>query len=417
MTLLNLPRPETLRNIFHKSTAIPVVLGSKINGLGIVRSFAVKGILSICVDSYRGLTFYSKYSYGILCPNPVNRTQRFIDFLAVLGRRLPSPGVLFPTNDEWMIPISKHEEMLSKWYRYSISSWHVIKRACDKQSLYDVASRAHIPIPKTLFFGSTEEVRHLAQRISFPAIMKPAVTVGFLERLQSRGRVLPIHSWSDLEQWIDRIEQAGLSQISGVLQEIIPGGPENLFTFTAYSNRSGRVIAHSTGHKIRQYPPEAGTICSGRLERNQKVIELGTKLINTLKVYGISNTEFKRDVRTGDFFLVEINPRAGKWTYSATSAGLNLPYLAYRGALGNDVASIKEGRYGKVWLSYEDLFLALIGYRMMGFPKYSMTFNAWQKSVKGTKVWAVLDRKDPLPLFAGLTYSAYQIVKRMWKNA
>src|SRR5690606_16075463 len=116
--------------------------------------------------------------------------------------------------------------------------------------------------------------------------------------------------------------------------------------------------------KIRQFPPDAGTIVSGKVTDEPILFELGQRLIRSLGFHGIANTEFKRDQRDGTFKLIEINPRPGMWNWSAFSAGINLPALAYHEALGEKLGFIGGTRKELIWLrTWSDLANCLFFYR------------------------------------------------------
>lgn len=378
---------------------IPVILGGFVNGLGLIRSFGYKKIPTILLDRKKTFSFYSKYTTGYICPDPEHEEQAFIEYLLKLGRGLPKKGVLFATNDIWLIPISKHRNELSQFFYFPMAEWDVIEKCWNKKFLYPIAESNGIPIPKTFFLDSIGELDSVADQMTYPCILKPSITIGFLEKLKANGRALVINDKNELIFWKERIIQADLGKVPLILQEQIEGPPSGLFTITSYANKSSDIVAYSIGHKIRQYPPDAGTITSGRLHDDPQIYELGKKLIKSLNYYGISNIEFKKDEKKNDYKLIEINPRPGMWNYSALMSGINLPYLAYCDLLQKDECSqdstlVKNG----TWIFLPSDFLyALYWNRRKGYHEYSLTLKQWFNSLKGRKIFAVESIDDPLP--------------------
>ena len=158
-------------------------------------------------------------------------------------------------------------------------------------------------------------------------------------------------------------------------------------------------ISYSTGHKIRQNPPDAGTIVSGRVTPEPELFQLGKKLIKAAGYYGISNTEFKKDPRDGNFKLIEINPRPGMWNYSVMASGINLPYIAYEEVHGRTVSPVGSTEQELIWiLGVMDFYLSLFGYKKKGFSEYSINLWQWLRTIRGAKrVEAVFKLSDPLP--------------------
>ena len=383
----------------NNSIPIPIILGGFVNGLGLIRSFGYKKVPTILLDKKKTFSFYSKYTKGYLCPDPEHEEQAFIEFLIILGNKLPNKGVLFATNDIWLIPISKNREKLSQYYYFPMAEWDIIEKCWNKKYLYPIAESNDIPIPRTFFLDSISDLEKVSGKIKYPCILKPSITIGFLEKLKANGRALVIEDEKDLNAWKQRIILAGLGETPLILQEQIEGPPSNLYTITSYADRNSEIVAYSIGHKIRQYPPDAGTITSGRLQDEPRIYELGKQLIKSLNFYGISNIEFKKDAKDNSFKLIEINPRPGMWNYSALMSGINLPYLAYCDILRkNECRSISEPSKTGVWVFLpEDLVHAVYTNRKNGYPAFALTFRQWHASLKGRKIFAVESLDDPLP--------------------
>lgn len=393
-----------MRKIKQQIKPLAIILGGHVNGLGLARSLGQVGVPTIIIDCKKNIASYSKYVCDhFIGPDPTEKTESFIEFMIELGQQLSHKGVLFCTNDIWLIPISKYQKVLEPYYLYPMSTWDVIERCEDKAQLYNLATEAGIPHPKTITVNSINELEQYKDNLIYPCVLKPSITVGFMEILGSSGRTLYIKTAEELECWKNRINAVGLSNTPLILQELIPGGAENLYTLTAYSNIKGDILAYSTGHKIRQNPPDAGTIVSGRVTPEPVLYELGQKLIKVAGYYGISNTEFKKDPRDGKFKLIEINPRPGMWNYSVMATGINLPYMAYKEVHGERLPTIESNDKELVWIiSVMDFYLSLFGYKKKGFPEYSMNLWQWLKTIRGNKlVEAIFKLNDPLP---GLSY-------------
>lgn len=392
-----------------------VILGGYVNGLGLVRSLGQAHIPSIVIDYEKSIASYSKYVCDhFICPHPVDKTEAFIEFMIELGMKLPYKGVIFCTDDIWLIPVSKYQKELEPYYLYPMSPWDVIERCEDKAQLYYLAREAEIPHPKTIILNNIEELEQYETDIPYPSILKPSITLGFMEKLGTSRRTINIETAEELGYWKKRIKDVGLSNIPLIYQELIPGETQNLYTLTAYSNIDGDILAYSIGHKIRQNPPDAGTIVSGKVIPEPELFKLGHKLIKTVGYYGISNTEFKKDNRDGKFKLIEINPRPGKWNYSVMASGINLPLIAYEEVHGRKLKSVKSNEQELIWIStLMDLYLSIYGYKKKGFPEYSINFRQWISTIRGGKrVSAIFMLNDPLPGLIDLYYLLRTAIRR-----
>jgi D-aspartate ligase len=390
--------------IYQSNMPIGVVFDCHVNGLGLMRSLGEKGVPVLGLDcNPRNMGLFSKYCHGEICPDPFENERAFVDFLLETGKKLKSKGVLFPTNDVWLIAISKYQAELEKYYLFPMSGWDVIQNCVDKTRMYQIAREADIPIPKTLFCRNVAELQDFRPRIKYPCIIKARITPEFDKTFKSR--FVRIEREEDLDNWLKKNE-ATLSRlkIGFVIQEIIPGGVSSLYTFSAYSNAEAEVVAFSIIRKTRQSPPDYGTITSGEVIHQPEIIKLGSRLIKEFRYYGLSNTEFKKDERDGTFRLMEINARSGKSIYYTTKSGLNLPYFAYQEATGTKPEPRHlEGEYGRGWMVFlDDLASSLRYARKESHPPRNALWRnllKWCFSRKMTE--AVCSLSDPLP---GITF-------------
>jgi len=135
------------------------------------------------------------------------------------------------------------------------------------------------------------------------------VTVGFKQAIGKKALI--VKYLNELEVYKSNIINSEFSHKPIIVQEYIPGGMDTLYTITSYASRESEIIGYSIGHKIRQSPPEGGTIISGKVTHIDEILHLGKKLIKETGYFGISNIEFKRDSRDDSYKLMEINPISG----------------------------------------------------------------------------------------------------------
>ena len=84
------------------------------NGLDIIRDLSAEGVPLLALDAEPARprpALPPGRRHGL--PRPATQDEEaFVSFLEDLGRRLPRKGVLFPTHDQYIWPISRHAERL-----------------------------------------------------------------------------------------------------------------------------------------------------------------------------------------------------------------------------------------------------------------------------------------------------------------
>jgi predicted ATP-grasp superfamily ATP-dependent carboligase len=199
-----------------------------------------------------------------------------------------------------------------------------------------------------------------------------------------------------------------------VVQEYIPGGDDSIYSFHTYFDRNSNPLAYFVGRKIRDYPREFGQSTYLELTKNKEVVSLGLDLLKRIGYIGLAKIDFKQDARTGQFYILEINPRATLWNYMGAASGINLLMIAYNDILGEKTDLPTDYRTDIRWLSFEaDLKGFLRDYHKDG----DLTWGQWLLSYWSRKVYAVFCWKDPAPFLAYGWFYAKALFKRLTKKS
>lgn len=371
-----------------------IIVGvSWVNGLGLLRSLGQARVPILALSPQRNaIGFNSRYAtHHLVCPESTEHEDDFVEFLVQLGSHLNEPGVLFVTRDQDMAAISRNQDRLHQFLVPS-AGWSVISRIVDKQGQYATAQQIGIPLPRTEFPRDRAEAVELAQELPYPVIVKPAYHAKFSERFGVKGFVADSPRRA--------VEYFCVGRDHGydmMLQEIIPGEPDHLYTFGSYLNRQGEVLAQFTGRKLRQRPRLFGTCRLGETCAEPTIVDLGIKMLRALGFWGISQVEFKLDPRDHQFKLIEVNCRSYQWQHLATVCGANIAQVAYLDMLGASPAPQIASTKPQKWiLLTSDLVMSPIE-AMRG----QLSVKNWLKGWRGVAVDGLLSIRDPLP---GLAY-------------
>lgn len=357
------------------------------NGLDIIRDLSAEGVPVLALDANeRAPGLRSRLAAGRVCPDPREDEEAFVSYLESLGRTLPRKGVLFPTHDQYIWPISRHAERLEPWYFIPFSPWETMRHLHDKRAQMEAAWRVGVDTPATVFVDSAEDLERGMDHIGFPCICKPVESLAFKTRF--RRHVLEIGSADELREVYPKVSDCGTLMLQG----IVPGGDEELYTLGSYLDAQGRPLAVFTGHKLRQHPPRFGHVSMAVSRWVPELAENGLRLLGELGYHGVSQVEFKRDPRDGRFRLMEVNARHWMWHSLAAACGVNLSLAAYRDAIGDPYLSPRQANGLKWVVSLTDARDAFARWRT-GDEK----LLPWLKTYRGVRVDGLFSLHDPLP--------------------
>jgi len=366
------------------------VLGMGVNGLGVTRSLGEAGIRVTSVDVSRWAPeFFSRYCEPLVCPSPVTEPAKALELLLAEGEKLERPAVLLPSSDAFALLLSRSRAELGRRFLFALPPPSVLEALVVKRLQYELAERAGIPCPRTFHLESGADIARIQREIDYPAFLKPCVSHLWAPVFGVKG--FRIDGPADLERRLAQIAPTGLEVI---VQSIVPGPNTNHLIVRAYIDDSNRALALYVERKIRQYPTDFGDATMVDSVCAPDAVELGAALLTRLQYRGIGAIEFKRDARTGELKLIEVNPRAGQKNILATRCGINFPLLAYLDLTGQKPAPQTEYRVGV-------RYLVAVGKDFRAFLDYSrrgeLSFLGWARSVLTARVFPYLDWRDPLP--------------------
>ncbi|MGD2065334.1 MAG: ATP-grasp domain-containing protein [Dehalococcoidia bacterium] len=381
-----------------------VIIGGNFQGLGVLRSLAGHNIPTYLLDHEFCIGRFSIYTKKFSrCPS-VRQESLFLQFLINLAKREKLNGwVIYPNDDETVGFLARNKEVLDEYYRLITPSWDIVKFAYDKRLTYELARKCDIAIPRTFHPANVKELEQLD--IDFPVIIKPAIKEPFYSR--TKKKAIRVDTRTEL---IDRYAKAAMVvNDSSVLmvQELIPGGAENLFSVGSLS-RNGKLLARVVARRRRQHPMDFGhattyaeTVHIAELE------EIARRILAAMGYYGLSEVEFMRDPRDEKYKLLEINPRPWGWHSIAIAAGVDLPYLSYQDMLGVKVE--QDGFAEDIkWIRLTTDTPTVLIQILKGRVKLTDYLN----SFRGKKEFATLSIKDPVPFIAELAMLPYLYMKK-----
>jgi D-aspartate ligase len=394
---------HTLGSIPDLRQSPAIILGvTWANGLGLIRSLGQEGVPILALSPEpEAIGFSSRHvTQSLVCPDPGEEESAFLDFMDQVGEHLDRPGILFLTRDQDVSTVSRNQTRLQRHFLIPFAGWDVLSRIVDKRGQYTVAKKVGVPLPVTRFPQSEAELAVVAQEMPYPAIIKPAYHAKFWEQFRVKGFIA-----RSPQETIDHYRRGTAHGYQMMIQEIIPGEPDRLYSYGSYLNRHGEPLAEFTGRKLRQNPRMFGICRLGESCPAPQVAELGLQLLRALGFWGISHVEFKLDPRDDRYKLMEVNARSFLWQHLATVCGANLAYTAYRDALGEPVTPVTASAYGRRWvLTASDMVLS-----PPEIVRGQISLWDWLSGWQGVAVDGIFSWRDPHP---GLHYLRNKINRR-----
>jgi carbamoyl-phosphate synthase large subunit len=287
---------------------------------------------------------------------PFAEETNFIDSLLSLCRR-KNIHVLLPLVTKELLPVAKHSrEFELAGVRIPVSPAASLEIANNKGSLYQFLQWRSIPVPDFRIVENPDQFISAVQELGYPGkpiCFKPTVSNG------SRGfRIITDHI-DELDLLFNQKPTAAFIQYKEALRLLASGEFPQLIVSEYLPGEEYSVDCLGRyGESILVLPRVRkkiinGITVEGEFIKEDDLISYCSTIIRELQLHGNIGIQARRSA-TGEFRILEINPRVQGTISSALGAGVNLPLLAIKQELGLPIEEnelhVKWGtRFSRHW--------------------------------------------------------------------
>jgi len=386
-----------------EATRPAVVLSDDEVALPVVRDLGRQRIPTLLVTPGRdNAARFSRYCAVMMCSSLGQGEEKLIADLEAIGATLPQRGVLFSCDDDYLVAVSRHRAPLEAYYDVPLPEWERLRALSDKEQQLLLAQAAGVATPISSIVRDVDDFRAALEAVPFPCLLKPIVARDQFRAVEFK--VVVAQTRGQLEEAYTRHASSG----PFLLQEIIPGGDEQVWIAGTYHDAASRCVARFTGRKLRQHPRGFGVarLCESRW--SDEVADLADRVLTEARYHGVADVEFKRDPRDGRLKFMEINARQGYWVALPTAAGVNLSLIAYADVTGATCAPFRQ-RDGVRWI--DALHDAPDSIREI--RRGELSVREWISPLAGVRADAYLSVRDPRPgLYAMLRMARWHLTTR-----
>jgi D-aspartate ligase len=232
--------------------------------------------------------------------------DELVEGLLRIGREIGRRAILMTTDDEAAVLVAEHAERLAQRFMLPTTPASLPRQLAGKQTLHVLCERHGIPTPASLRPRSAAEALDAGQALGFPLVVKndepwlrltrPAVasTTIVRDRLDLRDLIA---SWTTMP--------------SAMMQEYIPRERARDWIAHAYFGEAPEQHVVFTGRKLRSWPPQAGVTTYAYTGSNAELSALTREFCMRVGFRGICDLDWRFDRRSGEYKLLDFNPRVG----------------------------------------------------------------------------------------------------------
>ena len=273
---------------------------------------------------------------GIIQKENTEREEAYIQAILRICEQ-EKIDTIFPSFDAHVYVFSKNKQRFEKLgIVIPIPDYEVVITPLDKYRTIQAAEEVGFPCPKTFLAEKKEDLRHIANELGFPLIIK--------RRFTAAGRGM--HLVNNLTELLDKANLGGGIHGTLLIQEYIPGRLNDSIAITLDKKGDLKMVF------CRK------TLC--RLSRFRRARALDSplshpyatdaaRLIQKLGWWGGVTVQTITDSRDNTPKLMEINPRIGQGLWERIQTGINEPLMILRIARDEEVEPIREYPVGTIF--------------------------------------------------------------------
>lgn len=218
--------------------------------------------------------------------------------------------IIIPVGFIDFLLISKYKEVIGKYCVVPTENYNKICMVSNKWYAKKLAETVGVPFPQCIRLKNlnNETIYDFIKTVGLPVVVKG---------IGDDSKPLFIADVNNLLKVLDTRVKGGET----LLQEFIPGTGVGYFALSF----KGKPIAEFAHKRIFEAKALGGASVKACAYSNPKVFDLGRCIINKLQWTGLIMVELKKEAETGDFYLMELNPKFWGSLELAFRAGVDFP--------------------------------------------------------------------------------------------
>lgn len=323
-----MPQPS-----LHSPPAI--VVGRGYTGLGALRSLVLAGISAFIACPPDDLATRSRWFRPP--PGPQLWDGDIGPRAAAIAQSLAlERAVLIPGADDAALWIADLQlGPLADRFPAASSPRATLEIFQDKARFGETLVALDVPHPRTMTLADRADVMRIPFGDGDRFFLKPTDSQAFSQAMGAKGL------WAtSRDEVVAAWEQLSARGFQVVAQEYVPGTSADHFFVDGFRDRHGDLPGLFARRRERIYPADFGNSSYCRsipLAEVAPAVASLSRLLEQTAYRGIFSAEFKRDARTGQFRLLEVNTRAWWYVEFAARCGVNVCQMATLDALGEPV--------------------------------------------------------------------------------
>jgi predicted ATP-grasp superfamily ATP-dependent carboligase len=274
-------------------------------GVAVIRTLGRAGVpvYGVHEDRLAPAALSAHLTAGFVWPTGRASTEpdEMVSALGRIADRIGRPSIVVATDDKAALALDACAPRLRD--RFILPAWRagLAGELVDKRTCAELAARAGIHVPASVL------VR--APTTTDPIVTLPLAAKRTQQAIDNDGQrgfsTVIVRTQAELRALLRGPDSEPFEVL---LQPLIPGDD---WLYHGYYDAGSSAVVSFTGRKLRSRPPEAGETASACSQDNAELRSAMERFLGQIGYVGPVSIDVRRDDRTGDYVLLDVNPRVG----------------------------------------------------------------------------------------------------------
>lgn len=313
-----------------KRDSVLITDGEERAALATVRSLGRAGyrvyVLSISGESLAGASRFAVSDHVL--PSPLADPHAYVDGVVALCQRLGIDHLLPISEAALLAILPRRGQFVGVNIPFADDA--VFRAVSDKSNVAARAQELGIAVPTLARVEDAQELAllRLPDEIRGPLVLKPIRSVVDMDGERRKTSVAYLPTVGELIPAAHRLPPEAFPLL--VQRRVVGPGIGIFLLFW-----EGRILARFAHRRLREKPPSGGvSVFRESVSAPEALFERSAALLRSFGWTGVAMVEFKLDLASGEYHLMEINGRLWGSLQLAIDAGVDFPLLLLEAASG-----------------------------------------------------------------------------------
>ncbi len=316
---------------------------------------------------------------GTAASDPARLVERLMAVSDALGR----PALILCSDDRAAVAMAENAGQLRDRFVLPSVPATLPRRLADKHALFELCREHDVAVPDTRLVTTSAELDRAVDELMFPAVVKPGPMCIAPPGVGPHGTIV------DTRDELEALRVGWPEPLSLIVREFLPDECCEDWIVHGYCDGDARLAIVFTGRKLRSWPLRTGATARACVVENPELVALTAHLCSVVGYRGVFDLDWRFDRRTGDYNLLDFNPRLGaQFRMFENEAGIDVARAMHLDLSGRAVpaAPTVEGRQfvvepfelASLWRQWRQRrHMPPMSARGTGHPSTSGTHLAW----------------------------------------